>query len=315
MSDNYPGQVKSKYENNLSFQVGGRIIKRYVNAGDTVKKGQPIMALDTNDLAQNAAKASEQVRSAQAQLNLATANLRRYKELYAQEAISAATLDSYQTNYAAALAAYKQAQAQAGLADNSLGYATLTANTDGVITAVSGEAGQVVSAGQTVAQLAQDNGLDVVVNVPENKIAGIKVGERAKIAFWALPDVSLTGKVWTISPAADNNTRTYMVRIELDNVPAQVHLGMTADAAFFEGKSGDDQDAIIPLTAFYQTGDTPQLWVVQDGAVHLTDVTVKSFNKNNAVVTGLAKGTVIVTAGADKLSEGEKVKPADGGAL
>ncbi len=314
MSDEYPGQVKSKYENALAFQVSGRIAKRFVNVGDTVKKGQSIMLLDTSDLSQNTVKAQQQVQSAKAQLDLASANLSRYQKLYAQEAISAAALDSYETSYKSAKAAYEQAQAQERLAQNSLAYATLRANADGVITAVSGETGQVVSAGQSVATLAQADGLDVVVNVPENKIDAFKVGERAKVSFWALPKEQVLGKIWTISPAADPNTRTYEVRIALDSVPDKVHLGMTANVFFAAGKGAPDE-ALLPLSAFYQTGDKPQIWVIEDGKAHLKDVSVKSFSQNDAVVEGLPEGTIVITAGVDKLSEGEKVAPADGGAL
>ena len=86
---NYPGAVKGRYETTMSFQVGGRILQRYVQAGDYVHAGDVLMTIDSRDVVQQAVQGEAQVAAAKAQLELARSNLNRYSALYEQEAISA----------------------------------------------------------------------------------------------------------------------------------------------------------------------------------------------------------------------------------
>ncbi len=311
--DVYPGQVKGRYENPLAFQISGRIIARDVHIGDFVHKGQVLMRLNPADAQQNVNKAAGAIKAAKAQLDLATSNLQRYKKLYAENAISAAMLDTYQTNYNAALANYQQAQAQGAEAGNGLGYANLTANCDGVIASISGETGQVVQAGQPVASLVQAGNLEVVVEVPENKIDSLKIGKNLPITFWALPDVKQEGTIIDISPVANAVTRTYKVEVGLANPNPRIKLGMTAsvDIGTQNGKKG----FILPLTAIYQIDKQPQVWLVKDGKVNLQNIKIASFKENQVVVEGLPEGAVVVTAGVNKLHAGEKVQPVNGDTL
>ncbi|MBO6179359.1 MAG: efflux RND transporter periplasmic adaptor subunit, partial [Selenomonadaceae bacterium] len=151
----YAGVVRGRYESNLSFQVGGRILSRNVQAGSFVRAGDALITLDQRDVIQQANQGDAQVTSRAAELELAKSNLSRYKELYDAGAVSASVLEQYQTNYNVALAAYENARAQAAQSHNALDYAYLTANADGVVSDVFVEVGQVVAAGQTALSLVQ----------------------------------------------------------------------------------------------------------------------------------------------------------------
>lgn len=106
---------------------------------------------------------------------------------------------------------------------------------------------------------------------------------------------------------ADKISRTYKVRISLVKPPAEVKLGMTAAVAAIHPDS--QQIAVIPLSAVYQTGDTPSVWVVQNDTVSLKPITVSQFGDNQVqVLNGLQNGDVVVTAGVHKLREGQKVR-------
>ena len=183
--ENYSGVVRGRYETNLSFQVSGKIISRDVQAGSLVRAGDILMTLDPKDIVEQSRTADAQVDSARAQLELAKANLDRYSELFKAEAVAAVVLDQYKTQYDAAKATYDAAIAQARQSQNALDYTTLTANADGVISEVSAEVGQVVAAGQSVLKLVQTNELEVVVDIPENKISNMQIGQRVSINFWA----------------------------------------------------------------------------------------------------------------------------------
>ncbi len=301
----YSGTVRGRYETNVAFQVSGRILSRNVNVGSRVNAGDVLMVIDARDVQQQANAGDAQVSSARAQLSLAQANLARYTELYQAEAVSASVLDQYQTNYDAAFAAYQQALSQAAQAHNSLGYTNLTAGAAGVVSFISAEEGQVVSAGQTVLTLVQTGELEVEISVPESQIDSVRVGQEAQISFWALKQTA-SGIVREIAPMADNASRTYTVRVTVTNPPAGMELGMTSEVRLPQGEAAG---ILLPLTAIYQTEGTPEVWVVtENSTVELKPVTVETFDENRVRVHGLSPSDVVVTAGVHKLREGQEVR-------
>jgi len=310
----YAGEVRGRYEKNVSFQVGGKIIDRRVELGSMVHAGDVLMTIDGKDLRETANKSDAQVESAKSQLRLAESNLNRYTQLYQQAAISAAALDQYQTTYEAAQAAYDQARADAAQGQNAVGYASLTADTDGVISAVSAEAGQVVSAGQTVLTLVQTDELEVEINIPENRLESLPLGKDVMVSFWALNStIKVPGVIREIAPMADQTTRTYKVRVRLPQPPAGLRLGMTASVDCADRAGNPDGTAILPLSAIYQTGDQPQVWVVnEDHQVALKNVSVEGFGNNSVKATGLSHGDIVVIAGVHKLREGQDVRLMEG---
>lgn len=304
---NYSGEVRGRYETQLAFQVSGKISKRNVELGSIVQPGDVLMEIDAKDIAQTVNISSAQVASAQSQLSLAESNLERYRKLYEQGAVSSMQLDQYQNAYEVAAAAARQASAQYTQGANQLGYSSLVADSAGVIASVNAEAGQVVSAGQSVITLVKDGEREIEINVPENRIDEMRNAGHIQISFWALPGATAEGKVREISPVADKATRTYKVRISLVNPPPGVNLGMTANVTV--AKANSSSATYIPLSAIYQTGDTPNVWVIQDGIVHLRPIKVGVFgNQQVQVSEGLQDGDMIVTAGVQKLREGQKVR-------
>ena len=304
----YAGSVHGRYEKNMAFQVGGQIVGRDVQLGDRVSAGAVMMRIDPKDVAQKTTAADAQAEAAGAQLALAETNLARYRQLYAEAAIAAAVLDQYQTAYDAALAAYQAAAAQATEAHNALSYTELVADADGVVSGLSAEVGQVVAAGQTVLTFVESGEMEVEINVPENRLPIISVGKNVEVSFWAMGDAKTRGIVREIAPMADPATRTYKVRVSIPNPPAGMALGMTASVNVAGGTAGGAEKAILPMTAIYQTGDKPCVWLVKDGKVTLREISVESFDANDAVVRGLSAGDVVVTEGVHKLHEGEEVR-------
>ncbi len=304
--ENYSGVVRGRYETNLSFRVGGKIISRNVQTGSLVRAGDVLMTLDPKDIAEQFRSADAQVASTLAQLQLAESNLNRYSELFKSEAIAAVVLDQYRTQYDAAKAAYDAAVAQARQSQNALDYTTLTADADGVISNVVAEVGQVVAAGQSVLTLVQTGELEVVVNIPENKISAVQIGRRVSITFWATGD-EVGGTVREISPMADSASRTFAVKISLPDV-RNVQLGMTANVSMREVASST---IVLPLSAIYQTGDAAQVWLVDNGKVSLRKVEVSDFDNNSVQVRGLKLGDTVVVAGVHKLRDGQEVRVGD----
>lgn len=305
-TENYSGVVRGRYETNLAFQVGGKIIFRNVQAGSIVQAGEVLLKLDPKDIIEQTRSADSQVASAQSQLQLAKSNFDRYNELFKADAVAAAVLDQYKTQLDAAQAAYNSAVAQARQSRNALEYTTLTANADGVISNVAAEVGQVVAAGQNVLTLVQTNEFEVVVNIPENKISNVQIGQNVLVNFWAVND-EVTGTVREISPMADSASRTFTVKISLPKVQ-NIQLGMTANVAIRENVSNK---IILPLSAIYQTGADSQVWIVEGGKVSLKKIQVTAFDNNNVQVSGLNAGDIVVVAGVQKLHTGQEVRTGD----
>ena len=91
--EKFSGVVRGRYETNLAFQVGGKIISRDVQAGSIVRAGEVLMTIDPKDIVEQSRSSDAQVVAARAQLELARNNLERYTELFKSEAIAAAILD------------------------------------------------------------------------------------------------------------------------------------------------------------------------------------------------------------------------------
>ena len=309
----YSGDVRGRYESQLAFQVGGKLIKRNVELGSQVVAGEILMLIDPKDIQQTVNSSSAQVYSAESQLRLAENNLNRYRQLYEQGAVSRAQYDQFISAYDAAVAARRQASAQYSQGSNQLEYSVLRATAAGVVSAINAEAGQVVSAGQSVLTLVQDGEREVEISVPENRIEQIRTAKQIKISFWALPGITVDGKVREISPIADATTRTYKVRINLQDLPTQVKLGMTASVTL-TGKNEENKQAVeIPLSAVYQTDGSPGVWVVKNNIVSLQSVKVGDFgNSSIQVLSGVEPGATIVTAGVHKLRNGQQVRIASG---
>ena len=303
----YSGEVRGRYESQLAFQVSGKISKRYIELGTLVNAGDVLMEIDAKDIQQTVNNNAAQVASAQSQVKLAESNLNRYRQLLDQAAISQAQYDQYVNAYNVAVATLQQASAQYAQGANQMSYSLLRADKTGVVSTINAEAGQVVSAGQTIVTIVPTGELEIEINVPENRIEDLRKTEQIQASFWALPDITINGQIREIAPMADPTTRTFKVRIHLINPPEQIKLGMTASVQINPQVSL--QTIAIPLAAIYQDGNTPtSVWVVKNNQLILQPVTIGNFGSETVeVLSGLQVGDCIVTAGVHKLQEGQKV--------
>jgi RND family efflux transporter MFP subunit len=291
----YSGEVRARIETTLGFRIGGKMTERLVDAGMTVKAGQPLARLDATDPKLQAVQAD-------AQRALAEADLTRYRDLKAKNFISASALDARET-------AFKAADAQAALARNQAGYTTLVAEQSGVIAQVLAEPGQVVGAGQAVFRLAPEGAREIAIAVPENEFAGVKLGQEASVSLWANAASSIMGRVREISPIADPVTRTYAVRISLKDADPKLPLGMSATVRLVSNAATATK-ITLPLTAVFQQGQQPVVWVVADDeTVSAKPVKVAAYTDTGVVIeSGLTGDERIVAAGTNLLTVGEKVR-------
>ena len=307
----YAGEVRARHETRLAFRVPGKIVARLVDTGAVVRRGQPVAHIDPADLKLAAASAAAQVASIEAERSLAAAELGRYRELRTKNFISQAELDRRASAYATADSRYQAAMAQERQASNQVGYATLHADTSGIITAIEAEAGQVVAAGQTVAKLARPGEREVVFAVPESQRALVEKAGEFVVSLNARPGKTWKGRLRELAPAADPATRTYAARVTVVDADEEIELGMSArvEAAAAEAHKRIE----VPIAALHSRGDTPQVFVVEaNGTVRAQPVKTGGIAGERIVIeAGLKPGDVVVAAGARLLRAGQRVRVLD----
>lgn len=304
----YPGDVRARYETRLGFRVPGKILERLVEVGSKVRAGQPIARLDARDFELTAASARAQVAQFEADKTLAAADLARFRELRAKNFISQAEFERRQSLYDTAAARLDAARAQAHQAANQTGYAVLAADTAGVITAIEAEAGQVVSAGQTVARLARPGDREIALAVPESQRELLAGASEFAITLNAVGERRWAGRLREVSPAADPATRTYGARISIVQAGDEVELGMSARVtARFAAR---DTRIELPVASIYSKDDTPNVWLVDaGGSVRLQPVKTGGLAGERVLIdSGLQAGDTVVIAGAQMLHAGERVR-------
>ncbi|MDX1914863.1 MAG: efflux RND transporter periplasmic adaptor subunit [Methylophilus sp.] len=303
------GEVKSRYESNIGFRIAGKIIKRDVDVGTQVKKGQVIASIDAIDANLSAQAAKADVQAAEASYALAKAELERQRQLYEKKFISKSALDMREAEFKTSTARLAQVKAQAAVSGNQSHYTHLIADRSGVISKISAEPGQVVEAGQTVAQIVDYAFVEVAVAVPESQMANIKVGDMVLVKLWANSEKTYQAKVREIAPAANSDTRAFDVRVSVLNPDSQLRIGMTAGVAF--GGVSTTKSLIVPSAALTRINGVNTVWVISpDGVATPRTVTSGAFTEDGIEVTsGLQAGEVVAVAGVHTLIKGQHVRP------
>ena len=309
----FAGEVRARQESALSFQVPGRLVKRHVDAGQQVTAGQLLAELDASDYALQAQAAQAQLVAAQAELARLGDDLARYRTLAEQQLVSRSALQAQQAAYTAARAQVDAARANFDVTRNQAGYARLLAPADGVIASRQVEAGQVVSAGQTVMVLAAASGREVLIALPENDIAGFALGQPVQVELWSAPGKRLQGRISEIAAEADRQSRSFATRVALEADDAdQVALGQSARV--YVARAGSQLS--VPLAAVQgQPGKAEGQVLVVDPSSHVltpTRVQVSRWGAQRAeLAAGLSPGQWVVAAGGHLLQPGQQVRPLD----
>ena len=304
----YTGVVVARTQSDLGFRVQGKILERFVDTGQTVRRGQPLMRLDPADLKLQAVAQQQAVDAARARARKAISDEARYRGLVGAGAVSASEYDQVKAAADSAQADLSAAQAQANVAQNATGYAVLLADSDGVVMETLAEPGQVVSAGQAVIRLARAGQREALVQLPETLRPAI--GSEALATRYGDETQPVAAKLRLLSDAADATTRTFEARYVLEGPLANAPLGATV-TLHIKKQSGESQVMQVPLAALYDAGKGPGVWRIsaQPARVAWQPVKVLSVGEEAAQVTGEVKpGEKIVALGAHLLHEGEAVR-------
>ena len=302
------GQVRAKDQASLAFRLDGRMIERRVNVGDMVTAGQVIARLDPLNQENSLRSAQANLAATEALLTQARLTFARQQELLRNGWTPRARFDDAQQNLLNLQAQVDAAQAQVRIAQDQLSYTVLHANATGAVTGVGAEPGEVARAGQTIVQLAREGGRDAVFDVPEQLIRTGPRDPLVEITLTDDPKVKATGRVREVAPQADSATRTFQVKVGIIDPPESMRLGSTVVGRI---KLAAPAGVEIPASALTQADGRPAVWVVdrQTGTVSLRNVDIARHDPASIVISrGLETDEVVVTAGAQTLRPGQKVR-------
>ena len=306
-----PGEVRPRFEQRYGFRVPGKISRRLVDVGQEVKAGQVLAVLDSQDVLPAINAQAAQVEVAKTDFKLQQSELRRQQELRDKGFVSGAALERQAATSEASDARVKAALSQLASAQNGLNFQTLRADKAGVVIAVDAEAGSVVSAGQSVVRVAQLGEKEIIVNVPERAVGLLKTARGFAAQFDAIPGKLYAAKLRELSPAADAASRTYTARLSIINADDALKLGMSATVRLDLGAA---EAIVVPNTALYTRDNSTRVWLVDRATETVKAVEIKTGESTNdgvRVVSGLKPGDLVVTAGANLLQLGQKVRLLD----
>jgi RND family efflux transporter MFP subunit len=303
----FVGTIRPRIEADMGFRVPGKVARRLVEVGQTVDVGQPLATLDEVDLKLQAEQAEAEFRAATGVLAQAGAAETRAQELRAKGWTTDAQMDQAKAAADEARARLNRAERSVELTRNSLSYATLVADTRGVVTATLVEPGQVIASGQTAIRVARFGEKEAVVAIPETLVQRAKEG-TATVTLWSETNKTYAAKLREIAPTADAATRTYLAKFSLPDAGDNVALGMTATLTLADRAT--ERVARLPLSALFSEGGSPSLYVVDDkGDVTLRPVSVKAYESKDVLISGgIEEGAKVVTLGVQKLDPGLKVR-------
>lgn len=306
-----PGEARPRIESRLGFRVGGKLSQRSVSVGDRVAAGQVLARLDPTDLAPALQAQQAQLAAAQVDRDLAVVELDRLRNLRAQSYISQAALDRQQATHDAAVSRVAAAQAQLQQARNAIDFQVLRADAAGVVTAIEAEPGQVVAAGQAVVRIARSGDAEIAVNVPESALAIARATRDWTVVVPALGGRALPARLRELSPIADPSSRTYPARLAVSGDADGLALGMTAVVRALRAA---EPAYVVPLSALHSKDAVPRVWRVDPATLTVQPVEVRTaglLDDAVRVVDGLRPGDRVVTAGANLLLPGQKVRLLD----
>ncbi len=308
-SRSFTGIVAARVQSDLGFRVSGKVLERLVDAGQTVKRGQPLMRLDPIDLKLAARARQEAVTAARARAQQTAQDEERYRDLRGTGAISASAYDQAKAAADTARAQLNAAEADADVARNATGYAELTADGNGVVMETLAEPGQVVSAGQPVVRLAHAGRREAAIQLPETLRPAM--GSVAQATLFGSSGSTVPATLRQLSDNADPRTRTFEARYVLQGELADAPLGATVTVQIPDAPSVAQDRLQVPIGAVLDTGKGPGVWLIsgEPAKVAWRPVTVLHLDDDSARVSGtLKQGDRVVALGAQLLREGEPVR-------
>jgi RND family efflux transporter MFP subunit len=283
------GTVRPKLSAVIEAKVSGRIEQMLVVPGQLVKAGERLVLLDAHEI-------QSRLDQAAAARQQAESDLKRASDLMQQKILSQSEFDNAQSKFRIAAAAEAEAKTM-------LDYTLIVAPFDGVITRKLADVGDQAAPGKPLLQMENPATLRLEADLPEALIANVKLGDKLAVRIETVTN-EITGAVAEMSPAADPNSRTFLVKLDLPGATG-LRSGQFGRVSVPVGEVGAIR---VPASAVIQRGQMELVFVVANGHAQLRIVKTGSrVGDEVEVVSGLNSGEQVVTEGASALADGQPV--------
>jgi RND family efflux transporter MFP subunit len=284
------GTVQAKESAAIAAKVTGIVTRVAVVLGSAVKTGEVLVTLSAGEI-------DARLSQAEAQLAQARRNLEREENLLKKNAATAETVKTMRDQYHFALAGYNEARSM-------VGYTTITAPFDGVITRKTVSSGDLTTPGTPLLRLENNRHLQVRSAVPESLVLGIQSGDRLMVKIDAA-NILMQGTVVEIAPATDPASRTAPVIIDLPPHP-DLRTGQFARVLL---PGSDARGLLVPTGAVVPSGQMDRVFVIEDGRAHLRLVRTGLVHEGMVeVLAGLLPGETVAVSNNRWLESGHQVQ-------
>ena len=305
-----PGRALAVEEVNLSFDVPGTILERPVFVGDEITEGQVLARLDARDY-QNQLDASKAAR------DRARANFERIEIAATSGAVSKQDLDD-------ARAQLEVRQAEVRIKQKAVQDTSIRAPRAGTISATYVEKFTAVQAKEPILRLLDTSSIEMVVQVPENLISQVPNIVEASVEYDSFPGKRVSARVKEVSNEASLTTRTYPVKLIMDQ-PEDFKIvpGMAGKARAVLKEVSDKRASgfQVPVAAVFTSNEVElagksYVWVVDetDNTVQRREVSTGALTRFGIMLgTGISAGELVVISGANSLQESQEIRPVEAG--
>ncbi|AOT69713.1 efflux RND transporter periplasmic adaptor subunit [Geosporobacter ferrireducens] len=315
----FSGKVEANREVSVVPKTPGKVTSVQAKVGSTVSQGTTLFVLNQEDIQKQVDQAQISIASAKAnyarteeQVENAKVNLERTRQLYEQGAVplnqyEQAVLAASEKPLETARVQIEQAELVYKQALDSLKDASVVAPISGTVSAVNIEVGEMASTAQPAVVIVDLSRLFVKIDVPENMINDVKLGQTVDILISSASEEKYIGKVETISPIANATTNQYTVQIYIENKEQRIKPGMFAKIQL-NARVKENVIAVKGET-IVQRGEKSLAYIVVDGKAVEREVK-KGFDTGVFVeiLEGLKPGDEVITKGQHYVEEGSIVK-------
>ncbi len=305
---NTTGTIFPKQESMISPKISGRIEKLYVDEGDKVVKGQPLVQLEQERLRIMVKEAEASLKEAEAQLKNLEATVKRNQGLFKQGIVDSQWFEDTTTERDLAKARLQRAQAILEKAKQDLKDSIITAPFNGFIVEKMMNEGEMATTmpPSNIFHLVDISTVKIECGINEEKKRDVTVGKKAIIELDAYPGEIFTGTVTVVNPKVDSNSRTFKVKIASENPDFRMEPGMFARISII--KQVSKNALLIPQHVIIDEGTVKKVFVVKDGRAEEREITTGIVNHPFVEIkTGLSENDIVVSEGFYSLKDGIKV--------
>ncbi len=301
------GAVEPDKSSIIASEIEGLVGSLTGTEGMFVEKGDVIAKFNTRTIEIDLKEAEANKREAQARYQLAKKNLVRFQELEEKGVASTQQLQDAESERSALGARIAQFQAQIDGLKYDIEKSSITAPFSGYITEEYTEVGQWVEKGGPVVELINIETADITIDMPERYISKVKPGLQVSVNFDALPDNQVEGEITSLVPQADAESRTFPVKINLDNKDGIIKSGMVARVSFPIGEPSTVK--LVPKDAIVSQNNANFIYIVNEGAVQPLPVsTGMAYEDKIQVIGPVQTGQLVVVKGNERLMPNQPVK-------